>query len=295
MVSEFMLQQTTVATVQPRFEAWMRRFPTIQILAAASEEAVLREWQGLGYYSRARRLHAAARAIAQYHGGILPSKKEELLKLPGIGDYTAEAILAFAYDLAAVVLDTNISRVIARWSNLAIPIDTAIGKLALREHSKAFFRSAQSQVVASALMDLGAKVCVAGMPRCEECPIRDSCRADVPALLPKKSPRAVTTKRTEYRAWIFQHGKLYLELSSGPLWKGLWILPELAEVPHGRCIAQLTYPITRYRVLMKVYPGGEHRGGVLKGFTPEELALIAVPSPHRRAIAKAGIPGHTVN
>jgi len=128
LVSEFMLQQTTVATVTPRYEAWMRLFPNIKALATAEEQAVLAAWEGLGYDSRARRLHAAAKTIVEKHDGVVPTSEERLLELPGVGAYTAAAILAFAHDRPAVVVDTNISRVLARWGNLTSPIDTASGK-----------------------------------------------------------------------------------------------------------------------------------------------------------------------
>ncbi len=294
LVSEFMLQQTTVATVETRFYAWMDLFPTIHDLAAATEEEVMTAWQGLGYYARARRLQAAARTIVENHEGVIPKSREALLALPGIGAYTAAAILAFAYDQQAVVLDTNISRVIARWSNLTVPLDTAIGKKALSEATLPFFSCNKSRDIASALMDLGAMICIAHKPRCSDCPLQPSCRAETPELLPRKSPRPVTTKRTEYRAWIVGQNHLFLELSTGPLWRGLWILPTLTTRPAGRCIAEITYPITRYRVTMKLYPLSKAPPTLrLRGFSPEELGGIAIPSPHRRAIAAAGFLRHT--
>ena len=294
LVSEFMLQQTTVVTVTPRFEAWMKLFPTLADLASSKEASVLAAWQGLGYYSRARRLHAASRAILERHGGMIPNSKTELLTLPGIGDYTASAILAFAYDQPAIVLDTNIARVIARWSNLTVPIDTVAGKTALSERARRFFDPSGSRAIASAMMDLGASLCTARHPRCTECPLNTTCKASSPEALPKKSPRAVTTKRTEHRVWIIRKGRLFLQLSEGPLWRGLWILPELATTPSGRCVAQVTYPITRYRVTMKLYPMRASSQLALRGFLPDELELIAIPSPHRRAIAAAGLPSHTL-
>ena len=308
LVSEFMLQQTTVATVTPRFEAWMILFPTLPDLARATEEEVLVAWQGLGYYSRARRLHATSRAIVELHDGIIPRTKAALLALPGIGDYTASAILAFAFDQPSIVLDTNIARVLARWGNLAIPIDTAPGTSALREIADAFFHSSDyrnssssrrsvlsqgSRAMACALMDLGATLCTVRSPRCGLCPLHISCKAITPTGLPRKSPRAVTTKRTEHRAWIMEEGRLCLQLSEGPLWRGLWILPELSAPPLGRCIACITYPITHYRVTMKLYPARSSSELTLREFDPEELQRIAIPSPHRRAIAAAGILSHT--
>ncbi len=288
LVSEFMLQQTTVATVMPRFEAWMRLFSDIKALAAASEQAVLAAWEGLGYYSRARRLHAAAEMIVEKHEGTVPDSEKQLLDLPGIGAYTAAAILAFAHDKPAVVLDTNIIRVLARWGNLTAPIDTASGKKLLNGLAASFFPDKGCRAIASALMDLGATICKAGKPECTECPLQKGCGAVAPERLPKKSPRRVTTKLTEHRAWIQRGGKLSLEQSEGPRWRGLWILPELgSDKPKGRQIAEITYPITRYRVTMKVYPVSGSSPRRLRTFTPEEIQDLPIPTPHRKAIGKA--------
>lgn len=288
LVSEFMLQQTTVATVTPRFAAWMRLFPTIGDLAGASEQEVLSAWEGLGYYSRARRLHAAAKAIMESHQGTVPVEEEDLLALPGIGSYTAAAVRAFAHDEPTVVLDTNIIRVLARWGNLTSPVDTAAGKQAIGDLAAAFYPKTGCRAVASALMDLGAMICTAGKPDCEACPLQNNCAAEQPERLPAKSPRKVTSKITEHRAWWFREGKLYLEQSCGPRWTGLWILPDLGkEKPSGRTVAELTYPITRYRVTMRVYPSKGTPGASLRGFTKAELADLPIPSPHRRAIESA--------
>ncbi len=301
LVSEFMLQQTTVATVIPRFNQWMKLFPTLSALADAGQEAVLAAWQGLGYYSRARRLHATSRAIVARHGGVIPTAREDLLALPGIGEYTAAAILAFAYNHPSIVLDTNIARVIARWNNLEDPIDTTGGQAALREAAVIFFHPRDARAMTSALMDLGAILCTARTPKCNSCPLQQSCQAISPESLPKKSPRAVTTRKTEHRAWIVRNGRLFLEHSQGPLWQGLWILPELGTTkPTGRTMTKITYPITRYRVVMKVYPAGNGVKATLEGFSREELEEIAIPTPHRlvisklwSAIAADGITGHT--
>jgi A/G-specific adenine glycosylase len=283
-----MLQQTTVATVTPRFASWMRLFPTIEDLATASEQEILSAWEGLGYYSRARRLHAAARAIVAMHRGEVPVEESDLLKLPGIGAYTAAAVRAFAYDESAVVLDTNIIRVLARWDNLAVPVDTAAGKQVLADLAAVFYPKSGCRLIASALMDLGATICTAGKPACDVCPLRKSCAAEQPKLLPAKSPRKVTTKISENRTWWHCNGKLYLEQSRGPRWTGLWILPDLGkEKPSGPVIAKLTYPITRYSVAMKVYPAKGTPGAGLRGFTAKELAALPMPTPHRKAIEAA--------
>lgn len=288
LVSEFMLQQTTVATVIPRFADWMKRFPSLPALAAASEQEVLSAWEGLGYYSRARRLHSAAKSITERHGGSVPNSEEPLLALPGIGAYTAAAIMAFAHDSPAVVLDTNIIRVLARWGNVAVPIDTAAGKKAIANLAGSFFPETGCREIASALMDLGAMVCSAGKPDCNDCPMKSTCSATAPETLPKKSPRRVTTRLTEHRAWFQRGQKLHLRQSEGPRWRGLWILPELGTAtPTGRWITELTYPITRYSITMKVFPVKGALPGKLRGFSREELAGLPIPSPHRRAIEKA--------
>jgi A/G-specific adenine glycosylase len=288
LVSEFMLQQTTVSTVIPRFADWMKRFPSLPALAAASEQEVLSAWEGLGYYSRARRLHSAAKSIMERHGGSVPDSEEPLLALPGIGAYTAAAILAFAHDRSAVVLDTNIIRVLARWGNVTEPIDTAAGKKAIAHLAGSFFPETGCREIASALMDLGAMVCSAGKPDCNDCPLRSTCSATAPETLPKKSPRRVTIRLTEHRAWFQRRQKLHLRQSEGPRWRGLWILPELGTTtPSGRWITELTYPITRYSITMKVFPVKEALPGNLRGFSRAELSGLPIPSPHRKAIEKA--------
>jgi A/G-specific adenine glycosylase len=226
--------------------------------------------------------------MMERHEGTVPSFEKDLLALPGIGSYTAAAVRAFAHDEPAVVLDTNIIRVLARWGNLAIPVDTAAGKQALGELAAAFYPKTGCRAIASALMDLGAMICTPGKPACEACPLEKSCAAEQPERLPAKSPRKVTTKITEYRAWWFREGKLYLEQSCSPRWTGLWILPDLGqEKPSGRTVAELTYPITRYRVTMKVYPAKGTPCAGLQGFTKAELADLPIPTPHRKAIEAA--------
>ena len=288
LVSEFMLQQTTVATVMPRFHEWMRRFPTLADLASASEQEVLSAWEGLGYYSRARRLHAAAKAVTEIHWGILPTAEKDLLSLPGVGAYTAAAIRAFAHDEQAVVLDTNIIRVLARWGNITAAVDFPGGKQTLGALAAAIFPDSKCRAIASALMDLGAMICKAGKPDCASCPLRTTCSAVSPENLPKKTPRRVTTKLTEHRAWFDRGRKLYLEQSAGPRWGGLWILPELGTgKPAGRPLAEITYPITRYRVTMRLFPIKGAIPKILKGFSREELSSLPIPTPHRKAIGKA--------
>jgi len=304
LVSEFMLQQTTVAAVEPRFQSWMKVFPSISDLAAATEEEVLTAWHGLGYYARARRLHQAARDIVDQHAGLIPKDRDKLLSLPGVGVYTAEAVLAFAFDKPAVVLDTNISRVLCRLFNLTTPIDTVSGKEILTKTAASFFPQKGCRSITSALMDLGATLCSSGIPRCSVCPLEKSCTACHPEKLPKKTRRPNITKLTEFRAWYSDGKSLFLQRSQGPRWQNLWVLPEIlpetiVKNSFGRALIEVTYPITRYRITMKVFQLTSKPPSGLHSFNLGAVASLPIPSPHRkaiqtirRAIAARGIPSH---
>jgi A/G-specific adenine glycosylase len=176
LVSEFMLQQTPVARVVPVHEEWLRRWPTAAALAAEPAGEAVRAWGRLGYPRRALRLHAAATAIAERHGGEVPSSYVELLALPGVGDYTAAAVATFAYGRRHVVLDTNVRRVLARvlgGEELPAPGVTR----AERDRAAAVLPEDEATAAtwSIALMELGALVCTARSPRCEDCPVRERC------------------------------------------------------------------------------------------------------------------------
>lgn len=282
-----MLQQTTVAAVKPYFYRWMERFPTVRHLAEASEEEVLHLWQGLGYYSRARNLHAAARTVVERHGGMVPRTRAELRALPGVGDYTAGAVSAFAFDAVETVIDANIARVLARLNNWQKPIDDAAGKVFLENAARALLPAKGGRLHTSALMELGALVCTARNPDCDGCPVRLDCRAENPEALPVKRARPQVEFVTESRACIFEKGKLWLEPSHGPRWKGMWLLPP--SEGGGRLLHTEIYPITRYRVTMSVHAEPK-QGELLKGFSLTELPPM--PSPHRRAVAALIRNGH---
>ncbi|HLB33686.1 MAG TPA: A/G-specific adenine glycosylase [Chthoniobacterales bacterium] len=292
LVSEFMLQQTTVATITPRFYTWMQRFPDIKALAKAEEHEVLSAWQGLGYYARARRLHAAAKAIVAQHQGIIPANLTTLMELPGIGRYTASALMAFAFDQPVEVLDTNIIRVVARLNNITTAIDTASGRRHLEEVALTMLPKKEGRSFASALMDLGSMICIATTPKCDICPLSELCQAENPSSLPQKKPRAVVTKKKEQRAFYQRDNTLYLEQSTGPLWKGLWILPSYTRPPKQKeFITSIIYPITRYRITMQLYRPAGLVPKNLKPFSLDELEHLAIPSPHRKAI-KLGYQRH---
>jgi A/G-specific adenine glycosylase len=280
MVSEFMLQQTTVAAVVPYFYRWMEAFPNVAALAAAEEQHVLSHWQGLGYYSRARNLQRAAQAIVERHGGRVPESFDALRSLPGVGDYTAGAVAAFAFDAAVPVIDANIARVLARLNNWQEPIDDAVGKTFLTAASRALLPESGGRLHTSALMELGALVCVSRNPRCLECPVHPECQAESPEFLPVKRARKETEAVTESRAFVHSGKKIWLQLSNGPRWKGLWLLPEMDGLARSPDHVEV-YPITRYRVTMRVHRLSSPLPG-LQPFPPGELPPM--PSPHRRAL-----------
>ena len=169
-LSEIMLQQTTVATVGPYFDRFMARWPDISALAAASLDEILHMWQGLGYYARARNLHACARVVVEQHGGAFPSERAALRALPGIGDYTAAAIAAIAFDRRHAAVDGNVERVVARLYAVIEPLPAA--KPRLRELAAALVPEQRAGDFAQAMMDLGATICTPRRPRCVLCPWR---------------------------------------------------------------------------------------------------------------------------
>jgi A/G-specific adenine glycosylase len=174
-LSEIMLQQTTVGTVGPYFDRFVARWPDVAALAAASLDDVLHLWQGLGYYARARNLHACARAVVERHAGVFPKESAQLRALPGIGDYTAAAIAAIAFDQRTSAIDGNVERVVARLYCVTEPLPAA--KPRLRKLAAALVPQQRAGDFAQALMDLGATVCTPRRPRCVLCPWRVSCAA----------------------------------------------------------------------------------------------------------------------
>ena len=174
-LSEIMLQQTTVATVAPYFDQFVARWPDVSALAAASLDEVLQLWQGLGYYARARNLHACARTVVARHGGVFPDNASALRSLPGIGDYTAAAIAAIAFDRREAAIDGNVERVVARLYAVGEPMPAA--KQRLRTLAATLVPELRAGDFAQALMDLGATICTPRRPRCVLCPWRACCAA----------------------------------------------------------------------------------------------------------------------
>ena len=240
-----MLQQTTVATVRPRFRRFVARWPTIEALAAAPDEAVLHEWAGLGYYARARNLIACARAVVSLGG--FPRTEAELCKLPGLGAYTAAAIAAIAFGERAVVIDTNVARVVARLHGIDRTLAEAQGDI--RELADAMTPFDRPGDYAQAMMDLGATICRPKKPDCLACPLAPDCVAfasGAPESFPAPKVRPARPHRHGLAWWIERENAVWLvrrpakgllggmAALPGPIWGDAPPeIPALATVSHG--------------------------------------------------------------
>jgi len=284
-----MLQQTQVSTVIPYYNEWFRRFPDFASLARASENDVLRAWQGLGYYARARNLHATARIVMDRQLGRFPRSVEQMQQLPGIGKYTAHAVASFVFDQSVPIVESNTARVLTRLFDFRESIDSDRGRQTLWQYAAILVPKSNASIYNSALIDLGALVCVARQPRCGICPVKTFCRAKNPQTLPVRKSRSRTKRLIEQHAFVVRKGKILLEQSS-TRWRGMWILPplKLYRVKQSsftrRPVYTAVFPFTHHRVTLVV-----HRRPAVKRVAPEQrwfksIDDIAMPSPHRRAV-----------
>lgn len=229
LVSELMLQQTVVKTVVRRFEIFVARFPDACALAGAPADAVLALWSGLGYYARARNLHAAAREIVRRHGGRVPRTEAELRGLPGVGEYTAAAVASIAYGARTFALDGNAARVVARLHAVPGPAGAPAARRRLRALGQEMMPVDRAGDFMQAVMDLGATVCVPGRPRCGACPLRASCRAHAAGRAEDIPPPRVRSRRRSLRlacAMVERGGRVLLvRRHEGQLFAGTWALP----------------------------------------------------------------------
>jgi A/G-specific adenine glycosylase len=287
LISEFMLQQTQVAAVMPYYQRWLERFPDFAALARAKESDVLHAWQGLGYYARARNLHAAGKFVRENFGGELPADAVRIAQLPGIGRYTAGAIASFAFDQSEPIVEANIGRVLARLTNMQIPIDTTAGRAHLWQAATALLPRSGAREHNSALMDLGALVCLPRQPRCGECPVRRFCRAKQPALLPIKRKRPPTIQLTEPHTFAHRRNRVLLE-QSDERWRGMWMLPRLPRTPRKTPLLRIDFPFTHHRITLAVFagPGAKTPNDKQRWFPRRALDRLPVPTPHRRALAQ---------
>ena len=284
--SEFMLQQTQVVTVLPYYKDWLRRFPTFAELAHATETDVLHAWQGLGYYARARNLRTTARLIMSQYRGHFPRAIAKMRELPGIGKYTAHAIATFAFDQAVPIVEANVSRVLSRVFDLRRPIDSTNGRNTLWNYATSLVPKRSAVRYNSALLDLGALICLPRNPKCGICPVKNLCCAKDPELLPIKRCQPATKRLIERHALVIRQRKILLQ-SAEHRWRGMWILPQLNGGSRmNGAIHESVFPFTNHRITLQVFPArarkiDNHRA---RWFSRRQLQSIPIPSPHRRAI-----------
>jgi A/G-specific adenine glycosylase len=241
LVSELMLVQTTVTAVIPYFERFLRRFPDITSLAEADEAEVLKAWEGLGYYRRARQLHAAARQVVREHGGTIPDDPAAIRALPGVGRYVAGAVLSMAFDRPEPIVEANSQRVLARLLAERENVEAAAARERIWQAAGRLVPAQGAGTFNQALMELGALVCTPRQPSCLLCPLSALCQARrlglqdaIPVTTPKPPPAAVT----EACAVVFRHGKvLIVQRGLGRLWERFWEFPTIhlaGADPAGR-------------------------------------------------------------
>ncbi len=256
-LSEIMLQQTRIAAVESYYERFLSRFPTIETLAAAPLDDVLKAWEGLGYYSRARNLHRFANCIVNEHHGQFPATAEALQQLPGIGRYTAAALASIAFNQRVAVLDGNVMRVLARLTDFAEDITQPRAQQQLWDVAESLLPAERPGDYNQALMDLGRLVCVPRRPHCESCPLQTHCLAfahHTTNQRPVKKPKAPRQNVCAVAAVIRdqQDRLLLVQRPAQGLWGGLWALPgglceteeSLAEALHRTLRATLQLEIT---------------------------------------------------
>lgn len=242
-ISEIMLQQTRMERGALFYRRWMKTFPTLQSVASASPEAVLKAWEGLGYYSRARNLHRTAQLIVAGYGGKFPSDFAALRALPGIGDYTAGAVLSIAFNQPLPAVDANVERVLARIFNLDKPVKSDSGSRFIRRTASRLIPHGKAREFNQALMELGSLVC-GRAPRCGNCPVAEFCRAkhlDTVAERPVPGKSVACTSLCLATAVLVHNGRVYVQKrpESG-LWAGFWEFPfgvlEQEESPEAGCV-----------------------------------------------------------
>ena len=321
-VSEIMLQQTQVVTVQAYFARFLAAFPTVHDLAEAEEEQVLRQWEGLGYYRRARQMHAAARLIVDQWGGKFPSDVQSLRQLPGVGRYTAGAIGSLALGLREPILEANTIRLLSRLVGYREDPSKGAGQRLLWRTAAEILPRKHVASFNQGLMEIGSLVCTPTGPRCGECPLATLCAAHEHGLqdrIPRPQPKQLFTKLHEAAVVVRKNGRVLLrQCADGQRWAGLWDFPrfeidaqraprlqrELTEKVHaqtgiriepGKRIQTIRHGVTRYRITVDCYEarclGGRlHRTAArsVRWLSPTELTALPLSTTGRKLARLAG-------
>lgn len=316
-VSEAMLQQTQVTTVEGYFARWMERFPTLTALADSSDDDVLHAWQGLGYYSRAKNLRRAAELVVRDHGGRLPKTAASLRSLPGVGPYSAGAIASIAHGERVPVVDGNVVRVLCRLFCLAGDPTRAPLKNRLWQTADALVPGSAPGDFNQALMELGATVCSPRAPNCRECPLAGVCegrKAGKELALPELPKRRASVAVSRAAAVVRRNGKVLVVRvpTSSPKWGGFWTFPSDDVRPDekperaahraarratgaalSRCepIFTVRHSVTHHRITLDVFrfdfAGKAHSHDGFRWCNATELDSLALPSPDRRIARRA--------
>lgn len=292
-VSEIMLQQTQVERVKDFYTRFLAAFPDVHALAVAREDRVLRLWEGLGYYRRARQLHAAAKRISADHGGAFPRTATDLRSLPGIGRYTAGAIASIAFDAPEPIVEANSRRVLARLAGYDRPLDGPRGDEPIWEIAAGVVPRREPGRFNQALMDLGAMVCTPSRPLCTTCPLAALCvahRTGRVGDIPVKSSRRATQRLRE-TAVVARHGDRVLveRRKPGEWWQGLWDFPREGVAAKGDRLGVVRYTVTYHAVECVVrqrMAGSRSRSTAERRWvTVPDLAKLAMTAPGRRIAA----------
>jgi A/G-specific adenine glycosylase len=259
-VSEVMLQQTQVATATPYYRQFLRRFPSVRRLASAPLDEVLSAWAGLGYYRRARLLHAAAATVVREHGGRVPAEPEAFASLPGVGRYTAGAVQSIAFGRPLPVLDGNVARVFSRLFALPLNARSSTGARSLWSLAEALVPMRDPGDWNQALMELGATVCLPGTPRCEACPMARTCRARIEGRIeefPPVAARRATVRVRRAIALVTWRDRVLVERLSGGLLGGMWEPPGVDLAGAASAQKELTARLRREGIQARLVDSGE--------------------------------------
>jgi A/G-specific adenine glycosylase len=320
-VSEVMLQQTQVATVIPYYERFLARFPTVEALAAASDQAILKVWQGLGYYRRAMNLRAAARQIVRHHGGRVPDSPQAFAALPGVGRYTCGAVMSIAFGRRMAAVDGNAVRVLARWFAVTGDVTRPATQRRLWALAEALVPAPAPGNWNQAVMELGSEICLPRGPRCGECPVRRECLAaarGIQGRIPAKRRRRPIPHIEVGAGIIWRRGRVLLcKRRADAMLGGLWEFPggkqqpgetlqacirrELREecalpVTVGEHLIDVTHTYTHLRVTLRVYhcragPGGVKLLGCddARWVRPRDISRYPLPAADVRILEALGV------
>lgn len=290
LVAEVMLQQTQVNTVIDYYQRWMARFPTLADLYHATEDDIMQHWQGLGYYQRARRLQQAAHYIMDECAGLFPATLTSLLAVPGIGPYTAGALMSFAYNRYGPIVDGNVKRFYSRYFGIDAPLNSKLSNDTLWSYAKRFTPRANNRQFTQALLDIGAGICTRTQPKCDQCPVQTACFAHnekQTQRLPVVAPKKIKSILVLHFAWRESKQRLLLEKRAPEgIWGALWCLPEIATPPTMTTepMFTFTHTLTHRQINAYVWSQPYVDAHNLRAFSEREMKQLGLPTPIKQNI-----------